>query len=71
MLGVFAEFETNFRKERQAEGITKAKERGVYTGRKASIDIEKVKELREGGIGATANAREMGIDRTSVYRVIK
>jgi hypothetical protein len=38
MLGVFAEFETNLRKERQSEGIAKAKAAGVYKGRPASID---------------------------------
>lgn len=70
MLGVFAEFETNLRKERQMEGIAKAKERGVYKGRKRSIDVEQVRELKEGGMGATAIAKEMGIDRTSVYRVL-
>jgi DNA invertase Pin-like site-specific DNA recombinase len=70
MLGVFAEFETNLRKERQMEGIAKAKERGVYLGRKATIDVEKVRELKESGLGATAIARELGIDRTSVYRVL-
>jgi len=38
MLGVFAEFETNLRRERQLEGIAAAKARGVYKGRKPSID---------------------------------
>jgi hypothetical protein len=33
MLGVFAEFETNLRQERQMEGIAKAKAAGVYKGR--------------------------------------
>jgi DNA invertase Pin-like site-specific DNA recombinase len=32
MLGVFAEFETNLRRERQLEGIAKAKAAGVYKG---------------------------------------
>ena len=32
MLAAFAEFETNLRKERQLEGIAKAKEAGVYKG---------------------------------------
>jgi DNA invertase Pin-like site-specific DNA recombinase len=32
-LGVFAEFETNLRRERQLEGISAAKARGVYKGR--------------------------------------
>jgi DNA invertase Pin-like site-specific DNA recombinase len=36
MLGVFAEFETNLRRERQLEGISAAKARGVYQGRKPS-----------------------------------
>jgi DNA invertase Pin-like site-specific DNA recombinase len=34
---VFAEFETNLRRERQLEGIAKAKAAGVYKGRPASI----------------------------------
>ena len=38
MLGVFAEFETNLRRERQLEGIQAAKARGVYKGRPRSID---------------------------------
>ena len=46
MLGVFAEFETNLRRERQLEGIAKAKAKGVYKGRKASIDPARVKQLK-------------------------
>jgi len=71
MLGVFAEFETNLRKERQLEGIAKAKAAGVYRGRKASINVDEVKRLRdEEGLGATEIANRMGIARTSVYRVL-
>jgi DNA invertase Pin-like site-specific DNA recombinase len=33
ILGVFAEFETNLRRERQLEGIAKAKAAGIYEGR--------------------------------------
>jgi DNA invertase Pin-like site-specific DNA recombinase len=40
MLSVFAEFETNLRKERQMEGIAKAKERGVYKGRKPRVRVQ-------------------------------
>jgi DNA invertase Pin-like site-specific DNA recombinase len=46
MLGVFAEFETNLRRERQLEGIAKAKAAGVYKGRRPSIDSDKVRELK-------------------------
>ena len=71
MLSVFAEFETNLRKERQMEGVARAKAAGRYKGRKASIDADRVRELREQGMGATAIAREMGIERTSVYRLLQ
>ena len=52
------------------EGIAKAKKKGVYKGRKPSIDAEKVQELREQGMGASAIAKELGIGRASVYRVL-
>lgn len=71
MLGVFAEFETNLRRERQMEGIAKAKERGVYKGRKRSVDVEKVRALKQSGMGAAAIARELGIGRASVYRALE
>jgi DNA invertase Pin-like site-specific DNA recombinase len=71
MLGVFAEFETNLRRERQMEGIAKAKAKGVYKGRKPSIDVDEVRRLRdEEGLGATEIARHLGIVRSSVYRVL-
>ncbi|HAE8113559.1 TPA_asm: recombinase family protein, partial [Salmonella enterica subsp. enterica serovar Enteritidis] len=58
MLGVFAEFETNLRRERQMEGIAAAKARGVYRGRKPSIDPAEVYRLYTiEKMGATAIAR--------------
>jgi DNA invertase Pin-like site-specific DNA recombinase len=71
MLAAFAEFETGIRKERQAEGIAKAKAAGKYLGRKPSIDADKVRKMKSEGLGVTAIAREMGISRVSVYRVLK
>ena len=71
MLGVFAEFETNLRKERQLEGIAKAKAAGVYKGRKPSIPVDEVKALRAAGRGATEIAEELGISRKSVYRTLE
>lgn len=71
MLGVFAEFETNLRRERQMEGIARAKAEGKYRGRKRSIDAEKVKQLRDEGMGATEIAKVLGIGRASVYRVLE
>lgn len=71
MLGVFAEFETNIRKERQFEGIAKAKTKGVYKGRKPSIDVAEVSRLQGEGKGATEIAKTLGIGRASVYRVLQ
>jgi DNA invertase Pin-like site-specific DNA recombinase len=72
MLGVFAEFETNLRRERQLEGIAVAKAEGVYKGRvpKNPIDAAAVARLRSEGLGVSAIARQMGISRTSVYRLL-
>jgi DNA invertase Pin-like site-specific DNA recombinase len=71
MLGVFAEFETNLRRERQLEGIQAAKARGVYKGRRPVIDSGEVRRLRdEERLGPSAIARRLGIGRASVYRVL-
>ena len=70
LMGAFAEFERSIIRERQREGIARAKERGVYAGRKASIDVDKVKSLHASGVGASEIARQLGIGRASVYRLI-
>ena len=70
MLGVFSEFETNLRKERQLEGIAKAKAEGIYKGRKPSIDIGEVRLLKAQGMGPVAIARQLKIGRASVYRAL-
>ena len=70
MLGVFAEFETNLRRERQMEGIAVAKAKGVYKGRPATIDPAEIRRLHhEERLGPAAIARRLGIARSSVYRV--
>ncbi|MGU3464249.1 recombinase family protein [Methylobacterium sp. C33D] len=70
MLGVFAEFETAIRRERQMEGVAKAKAQGVYKGRKPTIDPERVKALAASGMGASAIAKELKVGRASVYRIL-
>jgi DNA invertase Pin-like site-specific DNA recombinase len=71
MLGVFAEFETNLRKERQLEGIAKAKAAGVYKGRPASIDPVQIQQLKAEGMGPSQIAKQLGIARASVYRALE
>lgn len=73
MLRVFAEFETNLRKERQLEGIVAAKVRGVYAGngRLPTIDPMAVRRLRDAGVGPAAIAKQLNIGRASVYRLMR
>src|SRR4051812_21093578 len=71
MLGVFAEFETNLRRERQLEGIAKAKEAGVYKGGTRRIDREAVQSLHREGKGPTEIAKALGISRMHAYRLVK
>lgn len=72
MLGVFAEFETNLRAERQAEGIAKAKSEGKYKGRPASIHkiLPEIEARLQQGVSKAKIARELGISRTSLYKAI-
>ena len=70
LLGAFAQFERAIIRKRQSEGIAKAKAKGVYRGRKASIVPNQVKDLHRAGLGATAIAKELGIGRASVYRLL-
>ena len=70
MLGVFAEFETNLRRERQMEGIARAKAAGIYKGRKPSIDRDEVRRVRAEGRKPSEIARTLKIGRTSVWRVL-
>lgn len=70
MLGVFAEFETALRRERQMEGIAKAKADGKYKGRKPSVDVARVRELHDTGMKPSAIAKELKVGRTSVWRAL-
>jgi DNA invertase Pin-like site-specific DNA recombinase len=62
------------RKERQLEGIAKAKAEGVYAkngGRKATLDADKVKELHAAGMGPAVIAKQLNMARSSVYRLLE
>jgi DNA invertase Pin-like site-specific DNA recombinase len=70
MLGVFAEFETNLRKERQLAGIAKAKQERpeAYQGRKTTTDGDEVRALLDKGMKPVEVAKKLGIGRATVYR---
>lgn len=71
ILGAVAEFETDIRKERQKDGIEKAKAAGVYKGRKPSVPVEEVRRLHQDGVSPTEIGKRLGIGRASVYRALK
>lgn len=71
MLAAIAEFETDIRKERQREGIERAKAAGVYKGRKPSVDGAAVQQLRNEGVSPTEIAKRLRIGRASVYRALQ
>ena len=71
MLSVFAEFETNLRRERQMEGVAKAKAAGKYKGRPASIDAVRLREMKSNGASVKEICADLGISRASVYRVLE
>ena len=70
ILGAVAAFETDIRKERQREGIDRAKANGVYKGRKPSVDVEAVQRLHAEGTRPTEIAKALRIGRASVYRAL-
>ena len=69
MLSVFSEFEVGIRKSRQMSGIKANLHK--FKGRGQTIDVNRIKTLKTEGWGATKIAKEMNIDRTSVYRLLK
>jgi len=73
-MGAFAEFEGALIRERQREGITLAKQRGAYRGRKKSLttdQIDQLAQLAAAGEPKSALAREFNISRETVYQYIR
>ncbi len=74
VMGAFAEFERSLIKERQREGITLAKKRGVYKGRKRSLTSEEITLLKkrvEEGDKKTQIALDFGISRETLYQYLR
>ena len=68
MMGAFAEFERNIIRSRQAEGIARAKSRGVYKGRKKTVDENRIRKMKTEGHSVTEIAELEGVSRMTVYR---
>jgi DNA invertase Pin-like site-specific DNA recombinase len=69
VLGMVAEMERKFIRERQAAGIAAAKKKGVYKGRKRQVDVAKVKELFK-TMPVADIAKKLGVSRMTVYRAL-
>ena len=70
VLGMVAQMERRFIKERQREGIENAKANGVYRGGKRRLDYEKIKAMHLDGHGPAAIATALGCSRMQVYRIV-
>ena len=72
VLGAVAEFETGLRRERQMEGIAKAKAAGKYKGGQPlkTEKVEQLKQLINDGVSISAAAREVGMSRVTAYKYL-
>ncbi len=71
VLGMVAQMERRFIKERQREGIVKAKADGAYKGGNRRLDRDAILQLHQQGHGASAIARTTGCSRMQVYRIVE
>ena len=74
IMGAFAEFERALIKERQKEGITLAKKKGIYRGRKPVLSSSQIYELKQkvaGGFKKIDLANQMGISRYTLYKYLE
>jgi DNA invertase Pin-like site-specific DNA recombinase len=73
MLGAFAQFERTLTRERQREGIEAAKARGQKLGAPSKLSPEqtaKIKERVAAGEDKSKVAKESGISRPTLYKII-
>lgn len=74
VMGAFAEFERALLRERQREGIALAKQRGVYRGRRRSLNAEQIAEMKrriDAGEPKAQVARDLGISRETLYQYLR
>ena len=71
VLGMVAQMERRFIKERQREGIERAKARGVYRGGRQRLDRQQIAALHAEGFGPAAISKAIGCSRMQVYRILR
>ncbi|WP_343572999.1 recombinase family protein [Pseudomonas sp.] len=71
IMGSVAQFERTMIKERQKEGIAKAKQKGVYKGRVKSVDDAAIRAHVEAGNSIRKTAKAFGVNPSTVQRAMK
>ena len=71
VLGMVADMELKFIRDRQRAGIDAAKKKGVYKGRQKQVDEEKIRQLAAEKVPKAQIARDLKVSRMSVYRALK
>ena len=71
VLGMVADMELKFIRDRQRAGIDAAKKKGVYKGRQKQVDEEKIRQLAAAKVPKAQIARDLKVSRMSVYRALK
>lgn len=70
ILGMVADMELKFIKDRQKAGIEAAKANGIHKGRKKAVDDNEIRRLAASGIAKARIARDLKISRMTVYRAL-
>lgn len=70
VLGMVADMELKFIRDRQRAGIDAAKGKGVYKGRQKRVDDVEIRKLASEGVTKAQIARDLGVSRMTVYRAL-
>lgn len=70
VLGMVSEMEFGFIRERQKDGIEKAKAEGRYKGRPVTMDASELRKLKAEGVGPAEIAGRMNCSRSALYKIL-
>lgn len=70
VLGMVADMELKFIRDRQRAGIEAAKKKGVYKGRQKKVDDAEIRRLVAEGMPKAQVARQLEVSRMTVYRAL-
>lgn len=70
ILGMVADMELTFIRDRQRAGIEAAKSKGTYKGRQKRVNDAEIRRLASAGKSKAQIARDLGVSRMTVYRAL-